>query len=207
MKITIPNSQGVETEVDIFPLEYFGQHVLTTKQLKTIFNCTRQNISVNFNRHINDFTEDVDYFFLHGIKLKVFIKSYVETSRNYCQHLGNSEDRYSYRSALALQSHELYLWTASGVFKHSLYLGTSMANKVFEAARQTYFNAQPFADNPEQPQLPPPAQSESPASAQPELNDKQIELMMKLIDMVENDPQLRNKLIQATASLILGRQI
>mgnify|MGYP002855032559 CR=1 FL=1 len=205
MKITIPNSQGVETEVDIFPLEYFGQHVLTTKQLKTIFHCTRQNISVNFNRHINNFIEDVDYFFLHGINLKIFLKNY---TGNYCKHLGNGKNKYSYRSALALQTHALYLWTVSGARKHSVYLGTEMANRVFDIALRDYFNLPSPVLDPE-PQLPPPAQSESPASAQPELNDKQIELMMKLIDMVESGDEntLRNRLIKATASLILGRQI
>lgn len=200
MKITIPNQQGVETELDIFPLEYLGQRVLTTKQLSPVLGCSRQNISVNFNRHINEFIEGVDYFILNGLELRRFIQHYAGMS---VKPRFRDKSACDFWSAVSPQAHDLYLWTFTEAFKNSQYLGTSNAAIICFSALFVYFNAKTPASEPE-PQLPPPAQPEP--SAQPAPDDKRIEMLMKLIDKCKND-DLRDKLILATASLILGRQI
>lgn len=222
MKITIPNQQGVERELDIFPLECRGQLVLTAKQLAPILGCSRKNLTTNFSRHINEFVEGVDYFFLHGIELKIFLKYYIGNSGNYGNYKnpGNvSRPQLDYRSAFSPKVHAMYLWTLEGARKHSQYLTTEMAIRICLNYLPAYFNAKNPASE-SAPQLPPPVQQslfdDKPTSppeplVQPEPSaapsDDRIELLMELIDKIEDDPQLRNTLIRETASLILGKQI
>lgn len=197
MKIPILNQQGGTTELEIFPLKYESQYVLTTRQLSAIVDCSRQHISTNFRRHVEEFIEGEDFFFIQGITLKNFIACYAGMS---AKPRWRDKNPKGFWSAVSPQAHELYLWTLTGALKHSQYLNMS---DLCDDTLLAYFSNQKLSSNP------PTAQSESPASAQPELNDKQIELMMKLIDMVESGDEntLRNRLIKATASLILGRQI
>lgn len=222
MKIVIPDEKGVDRELDLFPLDYFGRHVLTTKQLAPIFGCPRQNISTNFNHHIDDFIEGVDYFFLHGIALKIFMNNCI-SDLEITGKLGKvSGNKLDYRSAFALRAQALYLWTFSGALKHSQYLGTEMAIKILIDALTDYFNAKNPASN-SAPQLPPPVQQslfddEQPAQpapeetapleplVQPASNDRQIELLVKFIDLCKND-DLRDELIRLAVNLIFGKRI
>ena len=202
MKIPILNQQGGTTELEIFPLKYESQYVLTTRQLSAIVDCSRQHISTNFRRHVEEFIEGEDFFFIQGITLKNFIACYAGMS---AKPRWRDKNPKGFWSAVSPQAHELYLWTLTGALKHSQYLNMS---DLCDDTLLAYFSNQKLSSNP-----PPlsvmPVQPDVLHVTQLTPDDNQIELMMKLIDMVESGDEntLRNRLIKATASLILGRQI
>lgn len=234
MKVLLPDSAGNNIEYEIFPLEYKNISVLSTKQLALFFDSSRQNISINFRRHMKDFVEGVDYFYLHGITLKVFILGYTENydrqainlgrraenlgrrAENYVRRAEKSgwkdEDPCNFWTAVAPQAHDLYLWTKTGARKHALYLNTDMANKVFISLLDTYFA--PTED------FKPPVQTslfadepltveisaKEPSTVETTPCDTRIELLTEFIRLCKND-DLRDTLIREAASLILGKQI
>ena len=179
-------------EYEPFPLEYKDQLVFTTKQLAKFYGSSRQSISTNFRYHINDFVEGVDYFYLCGSELKIFRFNY------------QKGDTYDFCSEIAPKAHEVYLWTISGAFKHSLYLNTDRANNVFISGRFfEYFGTDMPTEDFESPDQP---VKQQPFTVENTPCDTRIELLMKLIDKCKDD-NLRDTLIREAASLLLGEQI
>ena len=179
-------------EYEPFPLEYKEKLVFTTKQLSKFYGSSRQNISTNFRRHMKDFVEGVDYFYLYGVELKIFQFNY------------QKEATHDFFSEIAPQAHEVYLWTISGAFKHSLYLNTDRANNVFISGRFfEYFGTDMPTEDFESPdqhvKQEPPAVENTPC-------DTRIELLTEFIRLCKND-DLRDTLIREAASLLIGKQI
>lgn len=100
------------------------QAVITTAQLADVYGTTAKNITNNFQRNKDRFTEGKHYFVLQGEELKEF-KS--KTSE----------------SGVPLSSSNLmYLWTRRGASRHCKILGTDKAWEQFDYLEENYFDRQ-----------------------------------------------------------------
>lgn len=109
-------------------VEWSGQRVLLSAQLAKAYGCSSKNISDNFNRAKEQFTEGVHYFKLEGLVLRSF--------REYSEKIG---------LVIPLNTPRLYLWTYKGCVRHCKMINTSQAWAVFDALEQHYFNSPPLA--------------------------------------------------------------
>ena len=101
-------------------IEHQKKRVLTTQQLADIYETDIKNISNNFNRNQDRFTENKDYYLLEGDKLKTFKGI----------HLNDESLKFVSK---------LYLWTERGANRHSKILDTDRAWQQFDMLEETYF--------------------------------------------------------------------
>jgi phage antirepressor YoqD-like protein len=109
-------------KVELIPVEYQNQRVLTTRQLAEKYETDIKIISNNFNRNKNKYLENKHYYCLKGDDLRDFISIH---------HF----DEYSPNTPL------LYLWTVSGALFHARSLNTDVAWKVYEGLVDNYFRS------------------------------------------------------------------
>ena len=60
-------------------VEWGGQVVITTSQLAEVYGTTTKNVSNNFSRNKDRFTEGKHYFVLQGEELKEFMRVSAES--------------------------------------------------------------------------------------------------------------------------------
>ena len=163
----------------ILPLEYDGKPVLNTKQLSNIFSCRARNITVNFQNHFSEFQIGEDYYFLEGNDAMNF-KANLRFTKNADYITSNSIS--SNCPPFHLYANHFYLWTESGVFKHSRILNTYKAAQMYAALAIKYFH--PVTQNggafnvPAQKSL---TQQQIKPSKLKISNDTEIEKLVKLI--------------------------
>ena len=109
---------------DLIPVEWSAQRVLTTEQLAQFYQCSSDNIKVNFNSNKGKFAEGKHYYKLQGEELKQF-KSLVSETYLPVNKFAPS----------------LYLWTREGAVRHCKMLNTVKAWEMFNLLEDNYFNA------------------------------------------------------------------
>ena len=97
--------------------------VITTSQLAEVYGTTTKNVSNNFSRNKDRFTEGKHYFVLQGEELKEFM-------------------RVSAESGLPTTTSIAYLWTRRGASRHCKILGTDKAWEQFDYLEDNYFDRQ-----------------------------------------------------------------
>lgn len=150
----------------LIPMEFNKQRIMTTKILAEQYGTNEQNISKNFTRNMERFTEGKHYFKLDGEELKEF-KGYVQ-----------NDESLKFASVL-------YLWTEKGAARHAKILDTDEAWEVYEALEETYFRVK------EQKQLSPMEQLRLQYQAL-EIQEKKIEGVAKKVDDLEANMPLFN---------------
>lgn len=105
-------------------VEWEGQTVITTAQLAKVYGATKDNISDNFNRNKDRFTEGKHYILLTGEELKEFKSQSAESG------------------LVAKTASQLYLWTRRGASRHCKILGTDKAWEQFDYLEENYFDRQ-----------------------------------------------------------------
>lgn len=107
------------------PVEYKGQVVITTAQLAEVYGTTPKNITNNFQRNNDRFTEGKHYFVLKGDELKEY------------------KSKTSERGVPVSSANSMYLWTRRGASRHCKILGTDKAWEQFDYLEDNYFEKQP----------------------------------------------------------------
>ena len=107
---------------DLIPVEWSAQRVLTTEQLAQFYQCSSDNIKVNFNANKENFIADKHYFKLEG------------------EELNNLRVRNSYLQ-ISPMTRSLYLWTREGAVRHCKMLNTVKAWEMFNLLEDNYFYA------------------------------------------------------------------
>lgn len=123
--------------MELQPISYKEEVVITTKTLAEVYECGESNIKVNFNSNKDKFKEGIHYFKLKGEELKNF--------KNYCK----VSNPYLVKSNV----NTLYLWTKRGASRHCKMLGTDKAWEMFDLLEENYFNPKPQLTRKEQLQL------------------------------------------------------
>lgn len=111
--------------MNLIPVEYQGERILTTEQLAQVYECAATNIKSNFNASKEKFVEGKHYFKLEGEQLRAFKDS-----------VRNSD-------LVGKNANQLYLWTKRGASRHCKMLGTDKAWEQFDVLEESYFNPQP----------------------------------------------------------------
>lgn len=105
--------------MELVPVEYSGQRVLTTKQLAELYGTNAKNISYNFNNQKARYQEGVHYFVIR---------------------YGEQGYREFQDSPEATQP--IYLWTEKGALYHAKSLNTDRAWETYDMLVDTYFRVQ-----------------------------------------------------------------
>lgn len=113
--------QEEPADVDIPPIEYKGQRVITTELLAQVYETTPKNIRMNFANHEDNFKEGIHYYLLQGEELQLF--------KNYANDIG----------IVGKNAPMLYLWTERGANRHCKILDTPKAWEQFDNLEETYF--------------------------------------------------------------------
>lgn len=99
-----------------------GQTVITTAQLAEVYGTTSKNITNNFQRNKDRFTEGKHYFILQGEELRAF------------------KSKTSESGVPLSSSNSMYLWTRRGASRHCKILGTDKAWEQFDYLEENYFD-------------------------------------------------------------------
>ena len=114
---------------NLVPLEYQNQRILTTQQLADGYETDTANISNNFTRNKDRYTEGKHYYCLEGAELKAFKTSHqIDES--------------------SIRVNKLYLWTEKGALLHAKSLNTDKAWEVYDHLVETYFRARDMMTTP-----------------------------------------------------------
>jgi len=108
--------------VEILPIEFKNQRIMTIKTLAEEYGTDEKNIQMNYLNNQSRFSEGKHYFKLEGQYLKDFKNS-----------LPNE-----IREPLKFAS-QLILWTEKGAARHAKLLNTDEAWEVYETLEETYF--------------------------------------------------------------------
>ena len=108
----------------MYPVDYNGVRVLTTEQLAQAYECSTENIKVNFNANKDHFKEGKHFFRLDGELLKD-----LRVRNPYLQ--------------ISPMTRCLYLWTRRGASRHCKMLGTEKAWEMYDNLEENYFNPRP----------------------------------------------------------------
>ena len=119
--------------MNLIPVEYNSQRILTTFQLAEAYGTDTNNINVNFSRNKDRFTVGKHYFVLEGKELKQF----------------KSDDLTNCK--VVDRANKLYLWTKKGAFLHAKSLNTTKAWEVYEKLIDGYFEYQEMIAAPQVP--------------------------------------------------------
>src|SRR5690606_17302922 len=101
-------------------VEYQGYRVLTTSQLAESYSADRQQISKNFTRNSERYTEGKHYFVLTNGEKREFL--------NHVQIDDSSKN-----------ASQLYLWTEKGAWLHAKSLNTDRAWEAYETLVDEYY--------------------------------------------------------------------
>ena len=115
--------------MDLIPLNYNKDIVITTKLMAQGYGCEDGNITWNFNHNKDKFIEGKHYYRVEGEELK--------NLRMCFPHL-----------QISPKTRVLYLWTKRGAARHCKMLGTEKAWDVFELLEDNYFDT-PKVQEPE----------------------------------------------------------
>lgn len=115
---------GIENVKLQTPIEWNGQVVITTAQLADVYGTTAKNITNNFQRNKDRFTEGKHYFILQGEELREF------------------KSKTSESGVPLSSSNSMYLWTRRGASRHCKILGTDRAWEQFDYLEDNYFDRQ-----------------------------------------------------------------
>lgn len=122
LEITNREKQSYERkEIELKPIEFKNQRIITTKQLAYMYGTEVNNIQNNFSNHSQRFTEDKHYFLLEGEELREFKRKV------------NDID------LVPKNVNKLYLWTERGALHHAKILDTDWAWDAYEQLEETYF--------------------------------------------------------------------
>ncbi|MSV25916.1 oxidoreductase [Selenomonas sp. WCA-380-WT-3B 3/] len=114
---------------DLIPVDYSGEHVLTTEQLAQAYECEPKQIKQNFNNNKAHFEEGRHYYKVEGEALNNLRVENIDLQ-------------------ISPMTRTLYLWTRRGASRHSKMLGTDKAWEMFDALEENYFNPRPKALTP-----------------------------------------------------------
>ncbi len=107
------------------PIEYSKQRILSSEQLAEAYGTDVNNITVNFNRNKDRYTEGKHYFFLEGEALQNFLRT--------LQFVMSGKEVNKIK--------KLYLWTEKGAFMHAKSLNTDRAWEAYEKLVDGYYRA------------------------------------------------------------------
>lgn len=176
---------------EIQPLIYSGKKVLSTPQLAVIFQCNRQNITVNFRNNRNLFVEGEDFFFLKGKEFKAFRQKLIMESAG---------EIFAAQSIIPPFSHgatNTYLWTESGVEKLSKIISTDNAKFIYSQLRLKYFQGKLAANKSVSPQI----------ISQNLFSPREKYDELKYLIEKATDENLRDRLIKSAAQFLLAENI
>lgn len=111
--------------MNLIPVEYQGERILTTEQLAQIYETEINNIKVNYSRNPEKFVAGKHYFKVEGEELRAFKDSVTNS---------NLVDK---------RAPSLILWTKRGASRHCKMLGTDKAWEQFDVLEESYFNPRP----------------------------------------------------------------
>lgn len=120
--------------MELKPINYKEEVVITTKTLAKVYECDDKIISNNFNRNKDKFEEGKHYYELKGEQLQAF------------KGCHQNDESLKYVSIL-------YLWTKRGASRHCKMLGTDKAWEMFDSLEENYFNPKPQLTRKEELQL------------------------------------------------------
>lgn len=115
------------------PIEWGGQVVITTAQLAEVYGTTPKNITNNFQRNNDRFTDGKHYFVLKGDELKEY------------------KSKTSERGVPVSSANSMYLWTRRGASRHCKILGTDKAWEQFDYLEDNYFEKKQYLKLPKTP--------------------------------------------------------
>ena len=127
-------------------VEYQTQRVLTTEQLAQAYECSADQIKVNFTRNKKRFEEGKHYFKLEGYELKEFKSNYLADCNSVDNKVTKSnpvENKAENFEVVGKNAKSLYLWTKRGASRHCKMLGTDKAWEMFDILEENYFNPKP----------------------------------------------------------------
>ncbi|URZ06428.1 ORF6N domain-containing protein [Clostridium felsineum] len=107
--------------MNLTPIEFKKQRVLSTELLAKVYETDMNNIQANFSRNKDHFKEGIHYYLLQGEELKQF-KNQPTISQLVSKHVS-----------------QLYLWTERGANRHCKILDTDKAWEQFDNLEETYF--------------------------------------------------------------------
>lgn len=113
--------------MDLKPMEFKNQRIMTTKTLAEVYGTKEENVKMNFNNNKDRFVNGKHYFQLSGEELKEF------------KRVVNNIDDPSIKFASVLT-----LWTERGAARHAKILDTDEAWEVYEQLEETYFKIRDF---------------------------------------------------------------
>ena len=123
LEITNREKQSYERkEIELKPIEFKNQRIITTKQLAYMYDTDTNNIKNNFANHSDKFIEGKHFFKLTGDDLKKF-KLQVNDIDLQISNMARS----------------LILWTERGALHHAKILDTDLAWEAYENLEETYF--------------------------------------------------------------------
>ena len=106
--------------MNLIPIEYQNQRILTTAQLAEAYGTDAVIISNNFNRNKDRYTYRKHYFKLEGGELQTFKTNH------------QNDERFKHASVL-------YLWTEKGAWLHAKSLNTDRAWEAYEMLVDEYY--------------------------------------------------------------------
>lgn len=106
---------------NLIPFDYQNQRVLTSSQLAEAYETDTANISNNFNRNKDRYTEGKHFFLIEGDTLKKFK---LTTHQN---------------DESSIRVNKLYLWTEKGAWLHAKSLNTDRAWEAYETLVDDYY--------------------------------------------------------------------
>ena len=185
-------------------IEYQGQLVLTTAQLAEFYECTVDNLRVNFSyaQKESRFIEGKHFFKLEGDALKEF-KDYVTNSYVVKNCIRNSH-------VVGNRAPSLYLWTKRGAARHAKMLNNDKAWEVFEILEDNYFDetvdyhdTTPGAPFWWELKKKPRCKKDPNSNRTLEVNIRRANALCKLADRT-GDAELREQLLTEAANLLKG---
>lgn len=108
-------------EMNLQPIEFNNQRVLTFKQIAELFETDVNTLSSNFKRHKDQYVEGKHYYRIEGKDLQQF------------------KDGSTSGALVGSNASSLLLWTERGVLYHAKLLGSQRAWEVYEELVETYF--------------------------------------------------------------------
>ena len=130
----------MDTKVNFSIVEYQGQRVLTTEQLAQAYECSEDQIKVNFTRNKKRFEEGKHYFNLEGYELKEFKSNYLADCNSVDNKVTKSnpvENCSENFVVVGKNAKSLYLWTKRGASRHCKMLGTDRLGRCSTFSKKT----------------------------------------------------------------------
>lgn len=111
--------------MELKPINYKEEIVITTKTLADVYECKELQIQQNYSNNKDKFKEGKHYFKVEGKELK---------------ELKNRLDDFEVVTGYGKRTSCIYLWTKRGASRHCKMLGTDKAWEMFDSLEENYFN-------------------------------------------------------------------